>query len=65
MAPDLVTYYAGSDVKHAPFFHAPAGLGIHEALAQRDGKWYRTREGARRGLLAKDAKAKRERSEGR
>lgn len=34
------------------FFLAPRGLGIAEAKRQRQGRYYKTREQARRGLVA-------------
>jgi len=47
---NLTIYYEGGTVDR--HWLAPAGLGIADAKAQRVGKFYKTREGARRGLVA-------------
>jgi hypothetical protein len=46
----------------ARFFLAPPGLSIAEAKRQRHGRWYKTPDGARRGLLAHMDREARERA---
>lgn len=58
MSQDLTIYYEGGSVNR--FWLAPAGLSLSEAKKQRVGRRLKTREGARRSLLAANAAMRRE-----
>lgn len=61
--PELGIYYEGGAFDR--HWLAPRGLGITEAMKQRVGKLYKTREGARRALVAKLDAARRAEHEAR